>query len=128
MQASTFKSSLIGAALLAALGAGYARYGGELVAPVAAVAAVPAAATPSVPRTGVARPDFSGIVDTVGPAVVNIGVSGPQRTATDGNDPMNGQPVRDVAQLRALLVRSGRSVALLIERDNVRIFVPVDIG
>ncbi|WP_287697770.1 PDZ domain-containing protein [Accumulibacter sp.] len=39
---------------------------------------------------------------------------------------LNGQPVRDVAQLRALLDKSGRSVALLIERDNARIFVPVD--
>ncbi|WP_287464029.1 PDZ domain-containing protein [Accumulibacter sp.] len=41
---------------------------------------------------------------------------------------LNGQPVRDVAQLRALLDKSGRSVALLIERDNARIFVPVDIA
>jgi serine protease Do len=41
---------------------------------------------------------------------------------------LNGQPVRDVAQLPALLDKSGRSVALLIERDNARIFVPVDIA
>jgi len=41
---------------------------------------------------------------------------------------LNGQEVRDVAQLRALLDRSGRKVALLIERDDAKIFVPVDIG
>ncbi|EXI92936.1 MAG: putative periplasmic serine endoprotease DegP-like precursor [Candidatus Accumulibacter sp. BA-94] len=47
------------------------------------MAAVPAAATPVV-----ALPDFCSIMDTVGPAVVNIGASGPQRTAISGNDPM----------------------------------------
>jgi serine protease Do len=36
--------------------------------------------------------------------------------------------VRDVAQLRALLDKAGKNVALLIERDNARIFVPVDLG
>jgi len=41
---------------------------------------------------------------------------------------LNGQEVRDVAQLRALLDKSGRKVALLIERDDAKIFVPVDIG
>jgi len=40
---------------------------------------------------------------------------------------LNDQPVRDVAQLRALLDKSGRRVALLVERDNARIFVPVDV-
>ena len=41
---------------------------------------------------------------------------------------LNGQPVRDVSQLRALLDKAGKSVALLIERDNARIFVPVELG
>lgn len=40
---------------------------------------------------------------------------------------LNDQPIRDVAQLRALLDKSGRRVALLVERDNARIFVPVDV-
>ena len=88
MQASTFKRSLIAIAVVAALGAGYARFGGEVVAPVA-VAAVPAAPVSAIARTGVALPDFSSIVDSIGPAVVNIGVSGPQRTAIDGSDPMH---------------------------------------
>ncbi|HRD91501.1 MAG TPA: Do family serine endopeptidase, partial [Accumulibacter sp.] len=41
---------------------------------------------------------------------------------------LNGQPVGDVAQLRALLDKSGRTIALLIERDDAKIFVPVDLG
>ena len=41
---------------------------------------------------------------------------------------MNGQPVRDVPQLRALLDKAGKKVALLIERENARIFVPVELG
>jgi hypothetical protein len=30
--------------------------------------------------------------------------------------------------LRALLDKAGKNVALLIERDNARIFVPVELG
>ncbi|EXI78241.1 MAG: putative periplasmic serine endoprotease DegP-like precursor [Candidatus Accumulibacter appositus] len=41
---------------------------------------------------------------------------------------LNGQELRDVEQLRALLDKSGKTVALLIERDDAKIFVPVDIG
>jgi len=41
---------------------------------------------------------------------------------------LNGQPIGDVAQLRALLDKSGRTIALLIERDDAKIFVPVDLG
>ena len=41
---------------------------------------------------------------------------------------ITGQPVRDVPQLRALLEKAGKNVALLIERENARIFVPVELG
>ncbi len=41
---------------------------------------------------------------------------------------LNGQPVHDVNQLRALLDKAGKKVALLIERDNKKLFVPVEIG
>ena len=41
---------------------------------------------------------------------------------------VNGQPVRDVPQLRALLDKAGKKVALLIERENAKIFVPVELG
>ncbi|TXI72864.1 MAG: DegQ family serine endoprotease [Dokdonella sp.] len=41
---------------------------------------------------------------------------------------LNGQPVHDVNQLRALLDKAGKKVALLIDRDNKKLFVPVEIG
>jgi serine protease Do len=41
---------------------------------------------------------------------------------------VNGTPVTDVQQLRQLVAKSGKHVALLVERGDARIFVPVDIG
>lgn len=41
---------------------------------------------------------------------------------------VNGEPVSKVEQLRALVAKAGKRVALLIERNHARIFVPVDIG
>ena len=41
---------------------------------------------------------------------------------------VNGTPVQSVAQLRALVAKSGKTLALLIQRDDGKIFVPVDLG
>jgi serine protease Do len=41
---------------------------------------------------------------------------------------LNNQPVTDVAQFRQLVERSGERFALLIQRGNSRIFVPIRIG
>lgn len=41
---------------------------------------------------------------------------------------VNGQPVQSVEQVQALLRQHPKSVALLIERDGNRIFVPVRMG
>lgn len=41
---------------------------------------------------------------------------------------VNGTPVRSVAQLRALVAKSGKTLALLIQRDDDKIFIPVDLG
>ncbi len=41
---------------------------------------------------------------------------------------VNGEPVSNVAQARALLAKSSKRAALLVQRDDVRLFVPVDIG
>ncbi len=41
---------------------------------------------------------------------------------------VNGTPVTDVAQLRALVEKSAKSVALLIERAGDKIFVPIKLG
>jgi serine protease Do len=41
---------------------------------------------------------------------------------------LNGTPVGSVENLRSLAAKSGKRVALLIQRDDRRLFVPVDIG
>ncbi|MBL0140552.1 MAG: DegQ family serine endoprotease [Betaproteobacteria bacterium] len=41
---------------------------------------------------------------------------------------VNGTPARSVDQVREVLAKSSKSVALLIQRDGTRIFVPVRIG
>jgi serine protease Do len=41
---------------------------------------------------------------------------------------LNGTPVASVEQLRDLVTRSGKRVALLVERGKERIFVPIDLG
>ncbi|NMG34908.1 Do family serine endopeptidase [Azoarcus sp. TTM-91] len=41
---------------------------------------------------------------------------------------LNGQPVESVEQLRALVSKAGKHIALLVQRDDARIFVPVELG
>ncbi len=41
---------------------------------------------------------------------------------------VNGLPVGDVQQVRAAMTRADRSVALLVQRDGARIFVPIRLG
>ena len=41
---------------------------------------------------------------------------------------INGRPVKDMAQVRAAVAKADKSVALLIERDGNKIFVPVRLG
>jgi serine protease Do len=41
---------------------------------------------------------------------------------------VNRTPVKSVEKLRELVAQSGKSVALLIQRDDARLFVPVRIG
>lgn len=41
---------------------------------------------------------------------------------------VNGTPIQSVEQVRAIVSKSNKSVALLIQRDGNRIFVPVRIG
>lgn len=60
------------------------------------------------------------------------GVNGPSARA--GIEPgdiilsFNGTPVTSDRQLRALAAGAGDQVALLVWRDNTRIFVPIDLG
>ncbi len=41
---------------------------------------------------------------------------------------VNNTPVKSTAQLKELVAKSGKTVALLIQRDDARIFVPVTLG
>ncbi len=41
---------------------------------------------------------------------------------------VNNTPVKTPAQLKELVAKSGKTVALLIQRDDARIFVPVNLG
>jgi serine protease Do len=41
---------------------------------------------------------------------------------------VNGTPIESVAQLQALVGKSGRTMALLVQREDGKIFVPVDLG
>jgi len=41
---------------------------------------------------------------------------------------VNGRPVTSIDQLKQMISGAGNSIALLIQRDNAQIFVPVDLG
>ena len=41
---------------------------------------------------------------------------------------VNGKPVKSVEQVRTLIAKSERSAALLIQRGDDKIFVPVHLG
>jgi serine protease Do len=41
---------------------------------------------------------------------------------------VNRMPVKDVAQMRELVAKSGKQLALLVQRGDAKIFVPVELG
>ncbi len=41
---------------------------------------------------------------------------------------VNNVPVKSPEQLRELIGKSGKTVALLVQREDARIFIPVTIG
>ncbi|TDN68573.1 DegQ family serine endoprotease [Paraburkholderia sp. BL10I2N1] len=41
---------------------------------------------------------------------------------------VNGRPVTSIDQLKQMVAKAGDSIALLIQRDDAQIFVPVDLG
>jgi serine protease Do len=41
---------------------------------------------------------------------------------------VNGRPVTSADQLKQMIAKAGNSIALLIQRDDAQIFVPVDLG
>ena len=86
-------------------------------------------------RLGIAvrelTPDERHQLHTQGRLVIE-GVSGPALTAgLQAGDVVlgvNGQRIDTIDQLRRAVAKAGHSVALLIQRDNAQIYVPVDIG
>ena len=41
---------------------------------------------------------------------------------------INGESAQNIKQIQNLIAKSGKEVAVLIQRDNTKIFVPVDLG
>ncbi|MGH8697641.1 MAG: Do family serine endopeptidase, partial [Burkholderiales bacterium] len=41
---------------------------------------------------------------------------------------VNGTPVKDVGELRRLIDKSGKSIAVLVQREAAQIYVPVNVG
>ena len=41
---------------------------------------------------------------------------------------VNGQPVTDIEQVRGIVAKADKSVALLVQRDGQQLFVPVNVG
>ena len=63
--------------------------------------------------------------------VVEDSMGAAARAGVQPNDlllAINGTPVASVEQARSLVAHAGKSVALLLQRDGERIFVPVHIG
>jgi len=64
--------------------------------------------------------------------LVVAGASGPAaRAGVQQGDvilAVNNQPVKSVEQLRRLVDKAGRHVALLVQREDAKVYVPVDLG
>jgi len=64
--------------------------------------------------------------------LVVAGASGPAaRAGVQEGDvilAVNNQPVKSVEQLRRLVDKAGKHVALLVQRDEAKVYVPVDLG
>jgi serine protease Do len=61
-----------------------------------------------------------------------VGVAGPAARA--GIQPgdvilqVNGTPIRSVEQLRALTAKSAKHLAVLVQREDARLFLPLDLS
>ena len=60
------------------------------------------------------------------------GVSGPAANsgiqAGDIVLSFNGTPVNTIEQLRSLVAKAGKHAAVLVQRENAKIFVPIELG
>ncbi|RQH10004.1 DegQ family serine endoprotease [Paraburkholderia dinghuensis] len=67
--------------------------------------------------------DHGLVVERAGGAAANAGIQ-----QGDVILAVNGRPVTSAEQLKKMIADAGNSIALLIQRDNAQIFVPVDLG
>jgi serine protease Do len=67
--------------------------------------------------------DHGLIVEQAGGAAANAGIQ-----PGDVILAVNGRPVANADQLKQMIAHAGNSIALLIQRDNAQIFVPVDLS
>jgi len=86
-------------------------------------------------RLGVAvrelTPEERSQADTKGGVVVQNVAGAAAKAGIEPGDivlSINGEPVTKTEQLRALVAKAGKRIAVLIERGDARIFVPVDLG
>ena len=87
MQRRMIKRTALATTLVAALAGGYAHWGRALASPVAKAVETTAPGVPVATSAATATaslPDFSGIVERYGPAVVNVSTTGTTRTALAG--------------------------------------------
>jgi serine protease Do len=83
MQRKIIPGAIAGTALVAALAAGSLVYGRALASPEPRAAPAPQQAVPTAPSpTASALPDFSGIVQRYGPAVVNVSITETMKAAS----------------------------------------------
>ena len=94
MKPAVFRSTLGVSAIVLAL-AGCLQEGGAISPSHAANGSAPPVVAPAASRYGL--PDFSALVEQVGPAVVNISVTQKvgRSGATSGEDPFAGDPFYD---------------------------------
>jgi serine protease Do len=66
------------------------------------------------------------------PGLLIDGVNGPaERAGIQVGDVLlaiNGEPINSIAQAGAAAVRSAKSVALLLQRDGMKIYIPLRLG
>ena len=41
---------------------------------------------------------------------------------------VNDTPIRNVTQLQQIVSKAGKRIAVLVQRENAKLFVPVDLG
>jgi len=41
---------------------------------------------------------------------------------------LNSTPVKSVEQLRGMVAKSGKRAALLVQRDDAKVYIPIELG